>query len=155
MRDQKTRERAIKIFCTELEAEGLKSCEAGLKIIKSTESRIVDLGELPGLVRRPLLAPPRDARWRLTWSSEAPQYGGQGKVVGRVPELHGVVPASRGEPPPIRGKRQGIDRALVTTQQFFYVTYCGLFRCALGRSFATFVAVFAFIFLLLYVLERV
>jgi maltooligosyltrehalose trehalohydrolase len=29
-------------------------------------------------VREPLLAPPRDARWRLTWSSEAPQYGGQG-----------------------------------------------------------------------------
>ena len=26
----------------------------------------------------PLLAPPLDTRWRLTWSSEAPQYGGRG-----------------------------------------------------------------------------
>jgi maltooligosyltrehalose trehalohydrolase len=26
----------------------------------------------------PLLAPPLDAKWRLIWSSEAPQYGGQG-----------------------------------------------------------------------------
>ncbi|MBI3856904.1 MAG: hypothetical protein HY293_14550, partial [Planctomycetes bacterium] len=43
---QKTRDRAIKIFCTELEAEGQKSCEAGLKIIKSTESRIVDTNKL-------------------------------------------------------------------------------------------------------------
>ncbi len=29
-------------------------------------------------VREPLLAPPRDGRWRMVWSSEAPQYGGQG-----------------------------------------------------------------------------
>jgi len=29
-------------------------------------------------VREPLLAPPRHARWRMVWSSEAPQYGGQG-----------------------------------------------------------------------------
>jgi maltooligosyltrehalose trehalohydrolase len=29
-------------------------------------------------VREPLLAPPLERRWRLTWSSEAPQYGGQG-----------------------------------------------------------------------------
>jgi maltooligosyltrehalose trehalohydrolase len=29
-------------------------------------------------VREPLAAPPRDARWRVVWSSEAPQYGGQG-----------------------------------------------------------------------------
>jgi hypothetical protein len=43
---QKTRDRAIKIFCTELEGEGLKSCEAGLKIIKATESRIVDTNKL-------------------------------------------------------------------------------------------------------------
>ena len=28
--------------------------------------------------REPLLAPPRGARWRLAWSSEAPEYGGQG-----------------------------------------------------------------------------
>jgi hypothetical protein len=43
---QKTRDRAIRIFCTELESEGQKSCEAGLKIIKSTESRIVDTNKL-------------------------------------------------------------------------------------------------------------
>jgi maltooligosyltrehalose trehalohydrolase len=28
--------------------------------------------------REPLLAPPRDRRWALAWSSEAPEYGGQG-----------------------------------------------------------------------------
>lgn len=43
---QKTRDRAIKVFCTELEKEGLKSCEEGLKIVKSTESRIVDTDKL-------------------------------------------------------------------------------------------------------------
>jgi maltooligosyltrehalose trehalohydrolase len=29
-------------------------------------------------VREPLIAPPFDHRWRLVWSSEAPEYGGQG-----------------------------------------------------------------------------
>jgi maltooligosyltrehalose trehalohydrolase len=29
-------------------------------------------------VREPLVAPPRHASWRMVWSSEAPQYGGQG-----------------------------------------------------------------------------
>ncbi len=29
-------------------------------------------------VNEPLLAPPRNARWRMAWSSEAPHYGGQG-----------------------------------------------------------------------------
>jgi hypothetical protein len=43
---QKTRDRAIKVFCTELESEGQKSCEAGLKIIKSAESRIIDTNKL-------------------------------------------------------------------------------------------------------------
>src|SRR5207253_2511539 len=28
--------------------------------------------------REPLLAPPPEQRWRLAWSSEQPQYGGQG-----------------------------------------------------------------------------
>jgi maltooligosyltrehalose trehalohydrolase len=28
--------------------------------------------------REPLIAPPFNARWRLAWSSEAPEYGGQG-----------------------------------------------------------------------------
>jgi maltooligosyltrehalose trehalohydrolase len=35
-----------------------------------------DLDFMPA--REPLLAPPFNARWRLMWSSEAPQYGGQG-----------------------------------------------------------------------------
>ncbi|HYT74341.1 MAG TPA: DUF3459 domain-containing protein, partial [Vicinamibacterales bacterium] len=29
-------------------------------------------------VREPLIAPPAGARWRLAWTSEAPEYGGQG-----------------------------------------------------------------------------
>lgn len=43
---RRTRERAIKIFCTELEGEGHKSCEEGLKIIKGTESRMQDTNKL-------------------------------------------------------------------------------------------------------------
>ena len=35
-----------------------------------------DLDFLP--VREPLLASPRNARWRMAWSSDAPQYGGEG-----------------------------------------------------------------------------
>lgn len=37
----RTRDRAIKVFCTELESEGLKSCEAGLKIVKGSQSQII------------------------------------------------------------------------------------------------------------------
>ncbi len=43
---QRTRDRAIKVFCTELEAEGLKSCEAGLKMVKASQSQIVDTNAL-------------------------------------------------------------------------------------------------------------
>ena len=43
---QRTRDRAIKVFCTELEAEGLKSCEAGLKIVKASQNQIVDTNAL-------------------------------------------------------------------------------------------------------------
>jgi maltooligosyltrehalose trehalohydrolase len=36
-------------------------------------------GELmPGSIAEPLLAPPRGQGWQLLWSSESPQYGGQG-----------------------------------------------------------------------------
>ncbi len=44
---QRTRDRAIKVFCTELEAEGMKSCEAGLKIVKASQNQIVsnELGD--------------------------------------------------------------------------------------------------------------
>jgi len=38
---QRTRDRAIKVFCTELESEGLKSCEAGLMIVKGSQSQII------------------------------------------------------------------------------------------------------------------
>ena len=43
---QSTRDRAIKVFCTELEREGMRSCEEGLKLVKATESRIVDTDKL-------------------------------------------------------------------------------------------------------------
>ena len=43
---ERTRDRAIKVFCTELEAEGLKSCEAGLKMVKASQSQIVDTNAL-------------------------------------------------------------------------------------------------------------
>lgn len=43
---RKTRDRAIKVFCTELEREGQKSCDEGLKIIKGTESRMLDTNKL-------------------------------------------------------------------------------------------------------------
>jgi len=38
---QRTREQAIRVFCTSLESEGVKSCDAGLKIVKASESQIV------------------------------------------------------------------------------------------------------------------
>jgi hypothetical protein len=43
---QSTRDRAIRVFCTELEKEGQKNCEEGLRIVKSTQSRIVDTDKL-------------------------------------------------------------------------------------------------------------
>jgi hypothetical protein len=51
---QRTRDRAIKVFCTALEAEGQSSCEAGLKIIKSTQPRIVDTNSLSDAERASL-----------------------------------------------------------------------------------------------------
>lgn len=41
---------------------------------------VVNLGaDLPlAVVPEPLLAPPEDARWHLTWSTEDPRYGGSG-----------------------------------------------------------------------------
>lgn len=49
------RERAIKIFCTELESEGQKSCEAGLKVVKANESKIVGTNSLSDAERASLL----------------------------------------------------------------------------------------------------
>jgi hypothetical protein len=43
---QKLRDQAIRIFCTELESEGLKSCEGGLKIVKASQAQIVDSNSL-------------------------------------------------------------------------------------------------------------
>src|SRR5262245_49616037 len=51
---EKTRSRAIKVFCTELEAEGTKSCEAGLKVIKASETQIVDTNKLSDAERAAL-----------------------------------------------------------------------------------------------------
>jgi len=53
---RRTRERAVKVFCTELEREGQKSCEEGLKLIKATESRIVDTNKLNDQERGELYA---------------------------------------------------------------------------------------------------
>lgn len=33
---------------------------------------------MPGSIAEPLLAPPRGSGWQLSWSSESPEYGGQG-----------------------------------------------------------------------------
>lgn len=52
---QRTRDQAIKVFCTELEAEGLKSCEAGLKIVKASQGQIVDTNSLGDAERAKLL----------------------------------------------------------------------------------------------------
>jgi hypothetical protein len=43
---RKLRDQAIRVFCTELESEGQKSCEAGLKIVKASQSQIVDTNAL-------------------------------------------------------------------------------------------------------------
>lgn len=37
---QRTRDRAIKVFCTALESEGLKNCEEGLKLVKANQAGI-------------------------------------------------------------------------------------------------------------------
>jgi hypothetical protein len=43
---QKLRDHAIRVFCTELESEGLKSCEGGLKIVKASQAQIIDSNSL-------------------------------------------------------------------------------------------------------------
>lgn len=40
------RDRALKLFCTDVETEGRNSCEGGLRIIKAAESRIIDTNKL-------------------------------------------------------------------------------------------------------------
>jgi maltooligosyltrehalose trehalohydrolase len=53
-----------------------------LRFLGETEDRllVINLGpSLPLLpMAEPLLAPPRNARWKLTWHSESPRYGGNG-----------------------------------------------------------------------------
>jgi maltooligosyltrehalose trehalohydrolase len=43
---------------------------------------LLNLGPAQSLevVPEPLLAPPTPGRWKLLWSSEAPEYGGPGAV---------------------------------------------------------------------------
>jgi hypothetical protein len=43
---RKLRDQAIHVFCTELESEGQKNCEAGLKIVKGSQAQIVDTNSL-------------------------------------------------------------------------------------------------------------
>ncbi|HLY09857.1 MAG TPA: hypothetical protein VKW04_11180 [Planctomycetota bacterium] len=43
---RRLREKAIRVFCTELEVEGTKSCEDGLKIVKASQAQIVDTNAL-------------------------------------------------------------------------------------------------------------
>jgi len=43
---RKLRDQAIHVFCTELETEGQKNCDAGLKIIKASQAQIVDSNAL-------------------------------------------------------------------------------------------------------------
>jgi hypothetical protein len=52
---QRLRERAIKLFCTELESEGVKACEEGLKIVKASQSQIVDTNSLGDAEKTKLL----------------------------------------------------------------------------------------------------
>jgi maltooligosyltrehalose trehalohydrolase len=43
---------------------------------------VVNLGDDLALASapEPLLAPPRDARWQMVWSSDEPRYGGPGAL---------------------------------------------------------------------------
>ena len=42
----KLRDQAIRVFCTELESEGQKSCEEGLRMVKASQGQIVDTNSL-------------------------------------------------------------------------------------------------------------
>jgi hypothetical protein len=59
---QSTRDRAIRVFCTEVEREGQRSCEEGLKIVKATESRIVNTDKLSDAERGQLYAEMKKAQ---------------------------------------------------------------------------------------------
>ncbi len=59
---RRLRERAIKVFCTELEGEGHKSCEEGLKIVKGSQSAIVDTNALSDADKDKLVTELRKAK---------------------------------------------------------------------------------------------
>ena len=42
-------------------------------------------------VREPLIAPPAQSKWRLAWTSEAPEYGGQGMPPVEI-DGPGIIP---------------------------------------------------------------
>jgi maltooligosyltrehalose trehalohydrolase len=44
----------------------------------------------PGSIAEPLLAPPRGSGWHVLWSSEAPEYGGQGAIPPVADHGHGA-----------------------------------------------------------------
>jgi maltooligosyltrehalose trehalohydrolase len=50
------------------------ACAAGDRLLLVNLGRDLHLDVTP----EPLLAPPASKRWRLLWSSEAPEYGGTG-----------------------------------------------------------------------------
>jgi maltooligosyltrehalose trehalohydrolase len=50
--------------------------DAGDRLLVVNLGEDLDLASAP----EPLLAPPRDARWRMTWSSHEPRYGGPGAL---------------------------------------------------------------------------
>jgi hypothetical protein len=43
---RQARDRALRLFCTDVETDGQKSCEGGLRIIRAAESRIIDTNKL-------------------------------------------------------------------------------------------------------------
>ena len=49
---------------------------AGDRLLAVNLGDDLDLAPAP----EPLLAPPRDARWQMTWSSDDPRYGGPGAL---------------------------------------------------------------------------
>jgi len=61
----------------------------------------------------PLLAPPAGARWMLRWSSEAPEYGGEGTIFPDAAELDRAIPGRPDTPPPHENWRLQAECALV------------------------------------------
>jgi len=59
---RKLRDQAIRVFCTELETQGQKNCDAGLKIVKASQAQIVDTNALSDDDKAKLVAELRKAQ---------------------------------------------------------------------------------------------